>query len=161
MTNGEALREAMRLWTTGVTVASAEYEGVLHGMTVSSFTSVSLTPPLILVSLEIGTRTYNLVKRAGAFGVTILSADQQEVSNCFSNPQTELGDRFAGREVFRLETGAPFVKGGLAFFDCRVSDVYPVGTHAILIGEVIAVSSGGRDDPLLYFNRSYRYLDKK
>ncbi|HLF87679.1 MAG TPA: flavin reductase family protein [Anaerolineales bacterium] len=155
----EDLRTAMRSWATGVTIVAAQYENVLHGMTVSSFTSVSLEPPLVLVSLEIGTRTQKLVEQTKSFGVTILSAEQQEVSNCFANPNTELGDRFEGREFFTLETGSPFIREGLAFFDCRVIAVYPAGNHAIIVGEVISVKSVGESDkPLLYFNRNYREL---
>jgi flavin reductase (DIM6/NTAB) family NADH-FMN oxidoreductase RutF len=152
----------MRAWATGVTIVAAQHEHILHGMTVSSFTSVSLQPPLVLVSLEIGTRTHKLVEKAGTFGVTILTAHQQEVSNCFANPHTDLGDRFAGREVFTLETGAPFITGSLAFFDCRVVSIYPAGNHSVFVGEVVAtktsVEEGGTRDPLIYFNRNYREL---
>ena len=156
------LRIAMRAWATGVTIVAAQHENILHGMTVSSFTSVSLTPPLVLISLEIGTRTQQFVEKAGRFGVTILNAGQQEVSNCFANPNTDLGDRFAGRDFFTLETGSPFLAGGLAFFDCRVVGTYLAGTHKVFIGEVVAVKNGEKDDaekaPLIYFNRGYREL---
>ena len=154
----DELRIAMRAWATGVTIVAAQNENILHGMTVSSFTSVSLEPPLVVVSLEIGTRTHHLVEKAGAFGVTILAASQQEVSNCFSNPNTDLGDRFAGREAFTLKTGAPFIAGGLAFFDCRVAGIYPAGNHSVFVGEVVAVKSEEGAGPLLYFNRGYREL---
>ena len=69
----DELRVAMRAWATGVTVVAAQYENILHGMTVSSFTSASLKPPLVLVSLEIGTRTHQFVEKAGTFGITILA----------------------------------------------------------------------------------------
>ena len=109
-----------------------------------------------------GTRTQQLVEKARAFGVTILNAHQQEVSNCFANPNTDLGDRFAGRDFFTLETGSPFLAGGLAFFDCQVVDTYLAGTHKVFIGKVVAVKSGEGEDaekqPLIYFNRGYREL---
>ncbi|NUM48596.1 MAG: flavin reductase [Anaerolineales bacterium] len=156
----DELRIAMRAWATGVTVVGVQHEGILHGMTVSSFTSVSLDPPLVLVSLEMGTRTHQLVEKTGAFGVTVLGATQQEVSNCFANPNTDLGNRFVGREVFSLATGAPFIKGGLAFFDCKVLQTLPAGNHVILIAEVVATkitpTEGAEIDPLIYFNRRYR-----
>ncbi|NJN44556.1 MAG: flavin reductase [Anaerolineae bacterium] len=156
------LRIAMRAWATGVTIVAAQYEDILHGMTVSSFTSVSLEPPLVLISLETGTRTQTLMEKTGVFGVTILCEGQQEVSDVFSNPQTDLGDRFTGLETFTLETGAPFIEGGLAFFDCKVVSTYPAGTHKVYIGEVVGVKINGSGDvtgdPLLYFNRGYRTL---
>ncbi|MCB9136542.1 MAG: flavin reductase [Anaerolineales bacterium] len=159
--SSEELRLAMRTWATGVSIVGVAHEGVLHGMTVSSFTSVSLEPPLVLVSLEMGTRTHQLVQKSGTFGVTILAENQQEVSNCFANPKTELGDRFAGREIARLETGAPFIAGGLAFFDCRVVNVLPAGTHVLLVAEVVAaqVNEIEGEEPLIYFNRRYRELE--
>lgn len=163
--SSEELRIAMRAWATGVTIVGVQHEGVMHGMTVSSFTSVSLDPPLVLVSLEMGTRTYGLLEQSGAFGVTILEEKQQEVSNCFANPSTELGDRFAGREVFQLETGAPFIAGGIAYFDCRVTKVAPAGNHILVIGEVVAAKSDGGTGvdgaPLIYFNRRYHSLRNK
>jgi len=160
--SSDELRIAMRAWATGVTIVGAQHEGVLHGMTVSSFTSLSLEPPLVLVSLEIGTRTHKLLEKAVTFGVTIVSASQREVSNCFANPNAELGDRLAGRDVFYLKTGAPFVAGGLAHFDCQIINVFPAGTHSVLIAEVVATRIIGQEDsnmePLLYFNRHYREL---
>jgi flavin reductase (DIM6/NTAB) family NADH-FMN oxidoreductase RutF len=159
--SSEELRLAMRTWATGVTVVGVQHEGILHGMTVSSFTSVSLEPPLVLVSLEMKTRTHQLLEKSGVFGVTILEASQQEVSNCFANPNTDLGDRFEGREVFTLETGAPFLGGGLAYFDCKVVNVLPAGNHEIVIAEVVAVKvtrSEALTEPLLYFNRRYHRL---
>src|SRR3990172_7791045 len=83
----DALRDALRFWTTGVTMVAASHNGVSHGMTVNSFTSLSLDPPLVSVSLEKVTRTHQLVLDANAFTVTILSQGQQALS-----------DRFAGRE---------------------------------------------------------------
>ncbi len=160
--SSEKLRVSMRAWATGVTVVGVQHDQILHGMTVSSFTSVSLEPPLVLVSLEIGTRTHQFVEKAGVFGVTVLSATQQEVSNCFANPNTDLGDRFAGREVFQLETGAPFIAGGLAFFDCQVVNVFPAGNHSVFVAEVVATKINDEQnvmhDPLIYFNRNYREL---
>jgi flavin reductase (DIM6/NTAB) family NADH-FMN oxidoreductase RutF len=156
------LRIAMRAWATGVTIGAAQYEDILHGMTVSSFTSVSLEPPLVLISLETGTRTQAMVEKTGTFGVTILNDAQQDISNEFANPNTDLGDRFLGLESFTLETGSPFIAGGLAFFDCKVVSTYPAGTHKVYIGEVVGVKINGNGEvngePLLYFNRGYRML---
>jgi flavin reductase (DIM6/NTAB) family NADH-FMN oxidoreductase RutF len=82
----ESMRRAMRHWVAGVTVVTSIGQGIQHGMTVSSFTSISLIPPMILVSLERATRTYELVTQSGIFGVSILRLEQQLIS-----------ERFAGR----------------------------------------------------------------
>jgi flavin reductase (DIM6/NTAB) family NADH-FMN oxidoreductase RutF len=157
----EDLRQAMRQWATGVTIVTVLHEGRRHGMTVSSFTSVSLDPPLVLVSLERVTNTHRLVQAAGTFGITILDQSKQEISDRFAGRITEFTDRFAGLETFTLVSGAPLLAhGALAWFDCRVVVTYQAGNHTVFIAEVLAVklnANGGK--PLIYFNRDYRRLD--
>ena len=152
----DLLRHSMRRWASGVTVVTTAHEKIRHGMTVSSFTSLSLDPPYVMVSLENRTRTFEIVSSSGIFGVTILAEDQQEISDCFANTQTELGSRFDQLEVFTLTTGAPFILGGLAYFDCRVVTTLPAGMQTVFVGEVEAVKEGEDKPPLLYFNRGYR-----
>jgi flavin reductase (DIM6/NTAB) family NADH-FMN oxidoreductase RutF len=152
------LRHAMRRWPTGVAVVSAAHDQIRHGMTVSSFTSLSLDPPYVMVSLENRTRTFELVTAAQVFGVTVLAEDQQDISDRFANDQTELGSRFEDLETFSMTTGAPFIKGGLAFFDCRVVTTLPAGTQTVIVGVVVTVKEGDDKTPLLYFNRGYRRM---
>lgn len=156
-----ALRDALRFWTTGVTIVAAKHEDVLHGMTVNSFTSISLEPPLVMVSLEKVTRTHGFVQASGAFAVTILAADQRTLSDRFAGRETENEDRFKGVESFALETGSPILAAGLAFFDCRIRSAHSAGTHTLFVGEVLASgfpSGDERPAPLVYFNRNYRGL---
>ncbi|TAK13692.1 MAG: flavin reductase [Anaerolineae bacterium] len=150
------LREAMRFWATGVTIVSARHNDIQHGMTVTSFTSLSLEPPLVMVSLEKTTRTHGLVDLSGAFGVSMLREDQRPVSNRFAGLATELTNRFAGLKTFTLETGSPLLENGLAWLDCRVTERHAAGTHTIFFGEVIATRASEGAPPLLYFNRDYR-----
>lgn len=154
----EALRETLRFWTTGVTMVAARHAGVAHGMTVNSFNSLSLDPPLVSVSLEKITRTHQLVTEAGIFSVTILSQDQRALSDRFAGRDSEQSDRFEGLETFSLETGSPILTQGLAFFDCRVSASHDAGTHTVFIGEVLACGrfTESEERPLVYFNRGYR-----
>jgi flavin reductase (DIM6/NTAB) family NADH-FMN oxidoreductase RutF len=155
------LRDVLRFWTTGVTVVSASHQGVQHGMTVNSFTSLSLEPPLVSISLEKITRTHGLVKEAGRFGVSILAAEQRELSDRFAGRESEQSDRFKGVEIFYLETGSPLLSQAIAFFDCKVATMHDAGTHTIFISEVLAAGSAAGADgkqPLVYFNRAYRKL---
>jgi flavin reductase (DIM6/NTAB) family NADH-FMN oxidoreductase RutF len=158
----DQLRDAMRRWATGVTVVTAAHENVYHGMTVSSFTSVSLDPPLILVSLERSTRTRQLVLDSAHFAVNVLHAGQEDISDRFAGRIPDVDDRFVGLEFHTLESGAPLLEDALAWLDCRVSAVIEMATHTIIIGHVIAVRAPALDegdgDPLLYYNRSYRQL---
>jgi flavin reductase (DIM6/NTAB) family NADH-FMN oxidoreductase RutF len=154
----ELMRETMRFWATGVTIVTAAHEGVQHGMTVSAFTSLTLTPPQVLISLARNARTHGLVLRAKSFGVTILAADQQEISERFAGRVPDDNDRLAGLETFTLVTGAPLLAGGLSHLDCRVVTMLECGTSTLFIGEVVATQSLPQGDPLLYFNRDYRAL---
>lgn len=148
----------MRRWSSGVSVVTSVFDGYRHGMTVNSFTSISLNPPLVLVSIERKTRTHELIEQANIFGVTILADDQVEISDCFAGRQTETEDRFSKLETFTLETGASFIQGGLAFLDCRVLATLGAGDHTVFVGEVVGVQYNTLDNPLLYYNRSYRKL---
>lgn len=155
----EVLRETMRNWTSGVTLVTARSGDEIHGMTVSSFTSLSLTPPLVMVSLEKNTRTHGYVSRSGVFGVTIFSWDQEEISTRFAISQTETGYRFKGLKTFSLVTGSPFPEEAMAYIDCRVVAAHEAGTHTIYYGEVVATKNGDKNEPLVYFNQGYRTIE--
>ena len=154
----ESLRQAMRSWATGVTIVTAAHAGVQHGMTVSAFTSLTLEPPQVLVSLARNSRTHDLILRAKSFGVTILAADQQELSERFAGRIPDDSDRLAGLETFSLTTGTPLLAGGLSHLDCRLVTTLECGTSTLFIGEVVAAKNLPDGNPLLYFNRDYRQI---
>jgi flavin reductase (DIM6/NTAB) family NADH-FMN oxidoreductase RutF len=154
----EELRNVMRQWTTGVTIVTSKDGELINGMTVNSFTSVSLNPPLVLVSLERGRRTHHLVLESRRFGITILGEGRQDLSDIFAGRVPDQDDRFAGLETFTLSTGAPLIAGGLAYLDCRVVATYEAGTHTVFIGEVMSARSASEGEPLVYFNRGYRQI---
>lgn len=154
----ENLRLVMRSWATGVTIVSSFFGGIRHGMTVNSFTSISLDPPLVLVSLERVTKTCRLVEQAGFFGVSLLAQEQEEISERFAGRHSENSDRFAGLESFSLVSAAPLLSDCLAVLDCQVVATYEAGTHTLFIGEVLAGQNLSERVPLVYFNRAYRGL---
>ena len=151
----EQLRHAMRAWTTGVTVVTAIHAGQQYGMTVNSFTSISLEPPLVSVALKKLTHTHDLVEKSGEFSVTILSAAQKELSDRFAGKHPEIKDRFEGVSTETLMINAPLLKGGIAFFNCRVVNSIPVGENTLFVAEVIAAQGEGMGEPLVYHNRVY------
>lgn len=158
----DLFKEAMRLWATGVTIVTAQYNSICHGMTVSSFTSIALEPPLVMISLQQGTKTRELVLASDHFGVSILNEDQHEISDRFAGRIMGIEDRFEGLDVFILMTGSPLLKDSLACFDCKIVHYYEAGTHTIILGEVLAVHLNERSleklKPLIYFNRSYHNI---
>jgi flavin reductase (DIM6/NTAB) family NADH-FMN oxidoreductase RutF len=164
----ELLRLVMRHWPTGVSILASRDETASHGMTVNSFTSVSLEPPLVLASIEHGVRTHDLVEASGVFAISFLCEGQQWISDRFAGRETEAGDRFEGLPTITAATGAPILAENLGYLDCRVVAAHPAGNHTIFIAEVVAANTGAAhvtertgDDgvrPLLYFNRDYRQM---
>lgn len=155
--DAESLRHAMRQWATGVAIVTSAHNGAAHGMTVSSFTSVSLTPPQVLISLALETRTYGLVKASRIFAVSLLGAGQEAISDRFAGRADE-DDRLAGLDTFTMVTGAPLLERAIAHFDCRSIATFTSGTHSIYIGEVLAVRSNESASPLVYYDRGYHTL---
>lgn len=151
----ENLRAAMRAWSAGVTVATTEYEGNQHGMTVNSFTSISLDPAMITISLQRSTRTHELVSKSRVFGLTILSGGQSKISDLFAGRFPDVEDRFADLQTETLVTGSPLIVGGLSWLDCRVTQSFDAGMNTLFIAEVVAARSFGEDQPLIYHNRKY------
>jgi len=156
----EKLRQAMRAWTTGVAIVTSIYEGQQYGMTVNSFTSISLEPPLICVTLKQLTHTHDLVVKSGMFSVTILTEAQKELSDRFAGKMPSLLDRFAGVQTETISLDSPVFKDGMAYFDCRVLNSLPVGENTLFIAEVLDARGEGTGEPLVYHNREYWKLTK-
>ncbi len=153
--DGEDLRGAMRRWTTGVAILTSQLDGTRHGMTVNSFTSVSLFPPRVAVTLARRTRTFHIVEESGIFAVTILREDQVEAAERFAGRVPEDGDRFAGLAWAEAASGAPLLMGGLAFLDCKVVHRYDMAEATLLVGEVLQVQLGAEGRPLVYLDRKF------
>ena len=153
--DSEAFRKACALFATGVAVATVRApDGAPHGLTVSSFTSVSIQPPLILFCIDYACNFLSHFRACTSFAVNVLSEDQREISNTFARKPE---GRFEQVDWYTKSTGAPLLAGCIANLECRLSSIIEAGDHAIFLGEVIhAESRGGR--PLLYFNRDYRAL---
>lgn len=158
--DSEQLRAAMRAWTTGVTVVTTVHNGLKHGMTVNSFTSISLDPPLITISLQRSSHTRELVAESGVFGLTILAAGQKAVSDLFAGRAGQDEERFHAVETETLVTGSPLIKGGLAWLDCRIVETFDAGMNTLFIAEVEAARYEGGGTPLVYHNREYWNLSK-
>jgi flavin reductase (DIM6/NTAB) family NADH-FMN oxidoreductase RutF len=154
----KTFREAMRFWTTGVTIATTWLGGLQRGLTVSSFTSVSVAPPVVLVSINRFSRSHQMIQQAGIYAVTILEESQQALASRFAGLVPEEEDRFTGVATHTLATGCPILEGGVASFDCRVIQSVDVGDNTIFLGEVLAAEYHEKRQPLLYSNRAYQTL---
>ena len=146
-------------WGTGVTiVATSGTEGKPYGLTVSSFTSVSLDPPLILVFLDNRISGLQAFKDSEKFSVSVLAEGQADLSTLFARKDTERPAEL----YFTGKTGVPLIHGSLVAIECKTYAMYPGGDHQILVGEVEAVEFGAAKDgigPLLYFRGKYGKLE--
>lgn len=155
--NDQEFKNALKLWASGVTVVTAQTESLgLKGMTATSFSSVSMDPPQILVCINKSADTGDAVLDGKSFAINILKADQQEVSNQFAGGASQ-EERFANVNWHEGETGSPIFDDALASIECKVVDQVLAGTHWVVIGEVQAVSCHS-GEPLMYFNSGYKEL---
>ncbi|MFP5245452.1 MAG: flavin reductase family protein [Thermoanaerobaculia bacterium] len=145
---------AMSHFASGVTVVTTENEGTPYGMTVASFASLSLHPPLVLICVEKNVKTHDAISGARAFGVSILGQNQADVSGRFASKSD---DKFSGVATRRGELGVPLIDGAICTLECRVQEALPGGDHTIFVGEVVdAQTADGA--PLVYFRSGYREL---
>jgi flavin reductase (DIM6/NTAB) family NADH-FMN oxidoreductase RutF len=153
--SAEDFKQALRQFASGVTIVTVSSNGKLHGATASSFASVSLEPPLILVCLDKTSQTRALLLEEGAFAANVLGSEQEEVARAFSVRGVKPFDRLPHRLGV---DGAPLLEGAIAWIECRVHQVVDAGDHDIIIGEVIACSTGS-GAPLVYYDAAYRLLN--
>ena len=141
-----AFRDCVGEFATGVTVLTAEADGEPAGMTLNSFTSVSLDPPLVLVSLGHGSRTLAVTAKSGRFVVSILQRRQRGVAVDFA----ERGAPFPVQHVRRTHGGFLAVAGAAAVLGCRVVETRRAGDHDLVLGEVVEIQHGG-GEPLVFY----------
>jgi flavin reductase (DIM6/NTAB) family NADH-FMN oxidoreductase RutF len=153
--SSEVFRRACGRFGTGVAVAGAiDANGVPHGLTVSSFSSVSLDPPLVSICLGHAIAAIDVFRQSRYFGLSILGENQRHVSERFA---TRLDDRFESLAWWRGETGVPLLDGALATMECETWHRVAAGDHDIFIGEMLhaSVTDGA---PLIHFKGDYGRL---
>ena len=154
----ETFKEALSRWASGVTVVTSRREdGGVHGMTASSFTSVSLNPPLVLICVDRRHRTHDCIHAEGCFGVHILADGMEELSDRCAGFLGEHGHWLDDLPHRRERTGAPILDGTLCWLDCALWQAYDGGDHTIFVGEVQAAGAA-EGEPLLWFERGYHTL---
>lgn len=156
----DSLRAAMRLFPTGITVVTSGREENAEGMTANAVVSVSLDPPLFLVSVHQEARLNPRIKEEGYFAASVLAQDQEGLSRLFASPERSSGlsaVHSLGGEYG--VTGAPLAAGSLATIECELEAVYPGGDHELFLGRVMSVRLGDvRKGPLVYHEGDYPTL---
>ncbi|MDT0380549.1 flavin reductase family protein [Streptomyces sp. DSM 42041] len=143
--------------SSGVCVVAACGDDGPHGMTVSTATSLSAHPPLLLVCLRSGSRTLTAVGVHRTFAVNVLRREQVRRATVFADPRTTRAQRFAGSET-RTVCGAPVFPDALAWAACLVEEIHEYGDHHLVVGRVRDVHTSP-GEPLLWHDRDFRVLD--
>ena len=152
-------RQALGQFASGVTIITTERApGKVHGMTASSFASVSLDPPLVLVCIDHRARMLSILQEQKRFGVSILKENQDEISEYFAQPEQDENEETTLGIKFRLSpTGIPVLENTLVQLGCNVVANHVSGDHTVFIGEVVSAEiHHGR--PLLHFRGDYHRL---
>ncbi len=156
--SGDAIRSVMRRVPSSVTVVvvgGAEPRGI----TIGSFVTVSLDPPLVSFNVQHSARIHDELGRDRRFAVHVLAAGQERISDIFADPDLT-GMEQLGQVDDRLDGhGVPVIPGAIARFACTVEAVYPGGDHSIILGRALELDSGAPGEALLYLNRSYRSVE--
>ncbi len=147
-------RRVLGHFATGVTVVTAAYDDVLYGITVSSFTSLSLDPQLVLICINKDVPSHAALQGTGHFAVNILAEDGEHLSRTFASREL---DKFKGIAFHTGANGAPLLDAALATLECGVVREADGGDHTIFIAEVTAAAATD-DKPLLYYRSGYHKL---
>jgi flavin reductase (DIM6/NTAB) family NADH-FMN oxidoreductase RutF len=151
--DARVLRATMGMFATGVTVVTYRLDGQPAGMTANAFMSVSLEPPLVLVSVRNSSRFHQWVEAGVCFGINFLAEDQRALSAHFGGrPQDELELPFGEHD------GTPLLEGSLVQLVARTVDVHPAGDHLLYIGELEYVRHGVQRRPLVFYSGKYQQM---
>lgn len=147
-------RNVLGHYVTGVVVVASVRDGRQHGITVNSFTSVSLDPPLVAFCAAHSSGTWPAIRAAGRFAVSVLASSQREVCSLFAAKGV---DRFAAVPWTPGSTGQPVLDDAIAWLECRIDAIHPAGDHDLVVGEVL--DFGARDgSPLVFFQSGFAGL---
>ena len=149
-----SFKKGMAQWCTGVSIITTQNGGKPVGFTATSFTSVSLDPPLVLFCLAQTAQSFKAFESCATFGVNVLQSNQEPLSNLFASKEE---DKFLGLERISSADEPPLLAGCLVNLICRTREAIPGGDHSIFLGEVTRVITG-EGDPLLYFMGGYHQL---
>jgi flavin reductase (DIM6/NTAB) family NADH-FMN oxidoreductase RutF len=149
------LRRVFGNFPTGVTALAALRDGRPQGIAVSSFTSVSLEPAMVLVCVAHSSRTWPSLSQAPRLGISVLAADHEQACRQLSAPN---GDRFAGLDWRTTDSGAVLLEGASAWFECSLEQLAPAGDHDIVVLRVHDLDGDHDVSPLVFHGSRFRRL---
>ena len=144
-------RKTLSTFVTGITVVATKNNSVLYGKTINSFSSLSLSPPLVLFSLDKKSSKLNIFKNSYSVTINILSKNQEFISNNFAKKNPDWKDI----EYDILKNGNPIIKNCVSNLDCKIIDKIKRGDHIIFICKIFSVLHNNKLKPLIYYNSNY------
>ncbi len=154
------LRQVMQRWPSGVAILTTRDGDTIYGMTVGSFTSVSIDPPLVTVTMSNKTRSKDMVDHSGFFALNLLTEEQQELADVFAGRIPDHKDRFDGVNVTAGLNQIPLIIEAAAHLECRVVHTYAMENSTLYVAEVMRAEKAQDAQPLVYFNRDYHRITK-
>ena len=149
--NKNYFKKTLSKFVTGITVVATKKNSIYYGKTINSFSSLSLSPPLVLFSLDIKSSQLNIFKNSNTVSINVLSKYQKNISDNFAKKKPN----WASIECKILKNGNPIIKNCVSNLDCKITNKIKKGDHIIFICEVINVSINYKLKPLIYFNSRY------
>jgi flavin reductase (DIM6/NTAB) family NADH-FMN oxidoreductase RutF len=146
-------------FASGVTIMTTTAAGRMHGMTVSAFSSQSLDPLLILVSVERSTEMHKLVMASRAFAINILGEHAEGTARFFADNVRLKGPEFVEGAYHIGVSGAPLLNEAVAYLEATVHSTLDAGDHTVIVGKVTALEVRSDAEPLIYFRSGYRSAD--
>jgi len=150
--NKENFKKTLSTFATGITVVATKHNSILYGKTINSFSSLSLSPPLVLFSLDKKSSKLKIFKESKAVSINILSYKQQIISNNFAKKNPEWKEI----DYDILNNGNPIIKNCVSNLDCKILDKIKKGDHIIFICKVLQVLNNNKLKPLIYYNSKYQ-----
>lgn len=146
--------DAMSRAVNGVSIVTTDGDLGRYGLTVSSMTSVSAEPPLLLICVNRGSAAHDAIRDNGRFAINVLGAHQRDLAAVFAG-QGKYGDPYSfDRNAWELSAELPRLRSAAAYFECDIESAMTFGTHTIIVGRALR-SRSGEFSPLLYTGRSY------
>ena len=149
--NKENFKKTLSTFTTGITVVATKNRSILYGKTINSFSSLSLSPPLVLFSLDKKSSKLEIFKHSKTITINILSKKQQIISNNFAKKNPDWNEI----EYDIIKNGNPIIKNCVSNLDCKIIDKLKKGDHIIFVCKVLQVINNNKLKPLIYFNSKY------
>ena len=149
--NKDNFKKTLSAFATGITVVATKHNSILYGKTINSFSSLSLSPPLVLFSLDNQSSKLNIFKKSETITINILSKNQKLISSNFAKKNPDWKDI----EYDLLKNGNPIIKNCVSNLDCRIIEKIQKGDHLIFICKVSKVIYSEKLKPLIYYNSKY------